>query len=232
MRARWAAFFERSLGMEADEADVVAYGLYVLALNSLSWGSLAALAALGGVLGPALWAGLVAASVRIFAGGAHAGSPARCLLISALTLVGLSLGAQRAAAWPAGVGAGAVLAAAAMIGGGAACVAPADLEMVGRLALAGGLGALFLLVQGYEWARLVHFGLTVSSGTYGATFYTLIGAHAVHVLAALLWLAVSAGLLARGRLAGRRPAALRACALYWHFVVALWPVLYVSVYLL
>ncbi len=103
---------------------------------------------------------------------------------------------------------------------------------VRRFAAAAGLGALFLLVQGYEWIRLVHFGLTMASGVYGATFYTLIGAHALHVLAALGWLGVTVALLARGRLAGRRPAPLRACALYWHFVVALWPILYVSVYLL
>lgn len=100
-----------------------------------------------------------------------------------------------------------------------------------RLGLAAALGALFLVIQGSEWVRLVQFGLTVSSGPYGATFYTLIGAHALHVLGALAWLAA---VLARTPGAGRvRPtAALRACALYWHFVVALWPVLYVTVYLL
>ncbi|HXG04874.1 MAG TPA: cytochrome c oxidase subunit 3 [Candidatus Binatia bacterium] len=103
---------------------------------------------------------------------------------------------------------------------------------VRRLTLTAGLGAFFLVAQGVEWARLLHFGLTMSSGTYGATFYTLIGAHAVHVLGALIWLAVTTRRLARGRLLGPRPAALRACAFYWHFVVALWPVLYVSIYLL
>jgi heme/copper-type cytochrome/quinol oxidase subunit 3 len=91
------------------------------------------------------------------------------------------------------------------------------------------LGALFLLVQGYEWIRLVSFGLTVSSGLYGATFYTLIGAHAAHVLVALAWLGAIVALVRRGRLADLAP--LSACAAYWTFVVALWPVLYVSVYL-
>jgi heme/copper-type cytochrome/quinol oxidase subunit 3 len=129
------------------------------------------------------------------------------------------------------------------------------------LGLAAGLGGLFLAIQGYEWARLVHFGLTVSSGAYGGAFYTLIGAHALHVLGALVWLLVSLWMLVTGRLdrphwaegqreaggsrpdtgrrhgdapraeAARRLGALHACALYWHFVVALWPVLYVSVYL-
>jgi heme/copper-type cytochrome/quinol oxidase subunit 3 len=100
------------------------------------------------------------------------------------------------------------------------------------LALTAGLGGVFLTVQGYEWFRLVGFGLTVGSGIYGATFYTLIGAHAAHVMAALAWLAVTLTLAARGRFADARGGAVTACAMYWHFVVLLWPILYVAVYLL
>ena len=103
---------------------------------------------------------------------------------------------------------------------------------VRHLSLTAALGGLFLAVQGYEWLRLVGFGLTVSSGAYGTTFYTLIGAHAAHVVAALAWLGLTLALAARGRFAGPRAAAVTACALYWHFVVLLWPILYVSVYLL
>jgi heme/copper-type cytochrome/quinol oxidase subunit 3 len=105
-------------------------------------------------------------------------------------------------------------------------------RFLGGLAVTAALGAAFLAVQGYEWFRLIGFGLTVSSGTYGATFYTLIGAHAAHVVAALVWLGCTVMLASRGRFAGRRAAAVTACAMYWHFVVALWPILYVSVYLL
>ena len=104
--------------------------------------------------------------------------------------------------------------------------------LVERLAGAAALGALFLAVQGYEWARLIHYGLTVTSGAYGATFYTLIGIHAAHVLGALVWLAVALVLATRGRFAGGRITMLRACATYWHFVVGLWPILYVAVYLI
>jgi cytochrome c oxidase subunit 3 len=104
--------------------------------------------------------------------------------------------------------------------------------LVRRLLVAAGLGTAFLLVQGYEWVRLVGFGLTVSSGAYGGTFYTLIGTHAAHVLAAVVWVGVTVVLAARGRFADGRTAPLRACAIYWHFVVALWPILYVTVYLI
>jgi cytochrome c oxidase subunit III len=104
--------------------------------------------------------------------------------------------------------------------------------LVERLATVAGLGGLFLAVQGYEWARLIHYGLTVTSGAYGATFYTLIGAHGAHVLGALVWLTVTLALAARGRFADGRMTGLRACATYWHFVVGLWPILYVTVYLI
>jgi cytochrome c oxidase subunit III len=100
------------------------------------------------------------------------------------------------------------------------------------LQLAAALGALFLAVQGYEWVRLVRFGLTTSSGAYGTTFYTLIGAHAAHVVAALVWLGVMLLSMRRGVLSTGTAAWLAACAMYWHFVVALWPILYVTVYLL
>ena len=103
--------------------------------------------------------------------------------------------------------------------------------LVRRLLATAALGAVFLLVQGYEWTRLVSFGLTLSSGVYGATFYTLIGAHAAHVVGALVWLAAVLALAARGRFVDGAAGPLRACAMYWHFVVALWPILYVAVYL-
>ena len=103
--------------------------------------------------------------------------------------------------------------------------------LVQRLLVAAGLGVAFLAVQGYEWVRLVGFGLTLSSGAYGGTFYTLIGTHAAHVVAAVIWVAATVLLAARGRFADGRTGPLRACAIYWHFVVALWPILYVAVYL-
>jgi cytochrome c oxidase subunit III len=94
------------------------------------------------------------------------------------------------------------------------------------------LGGIFLCVQGYEWVQLVRFGLTMSSSTYGTTFYTLIGTHALHVAGALIWLLALLGLTAAGRVSRERGTIVRGCALYWHFVVGLWPILFVTVYLL
>jgi heme/copper-type cytochrome/quinol oxidase subunit 3 len=107
-----------------------------------------------------------------------------------------------------------------------------DAGLARWLAVGAGLGGLFLAVQGWEWARLIAFGFTASSGLYGAAFYALVGAHSAHVLAAMAWLVLTVAWARRGRFTHGPAAALHACALYWHFVVAVWPLLYVSVYLL
>ena len=93
------------------------------------------------------------------------------------------------------------------------------------------LGTLFIVIQGVEWVRLLHFGLTATSNVYGALFYTLIGLHAIHVVAALTALAVIAVKTARGRYCAAHHAGLLAIRLFWWFVVGIWPVLYVLVYL-
>ena len=99
------------------------------------------------------------------------------------------------------------------------------------LALTIALGGVFLLIQGYEWARLIHFGLTVSSSIYGGLFYTLIGFHAFHVAGALAWLIVVFVRATRGHFSRQKNTGLQVCAMYWTFVVALWPILYGLVYL-
>jgi heme/copper-type cytochrome/quinol oxidase subunit 3 len=93
------------------------------------------------------------------------------------------------------------------------------------------LGTAFLAIQGSEWIKLVHFGLTVSSSVYGGLFYTLIGAHGVHVLGALVWLVAVYAQTRAGRYSSKNYNGLQICGMYWTFVVALWPLLYGLVYL-
>ena len=96
----------------------------------------------------------------------------------------------------------------------------------------GALGTLFLVVQGSEWVRLVGHGLTISTGMYGATFYTLIGCHGVHVLAAVAWLLIVLARAQRSRFAGGIRVPLELCSIYWFYVVGLWAALFPLVYLL
>jgi cytochrome c oxidase subunit 3 len=90
------------------------------------------------------------------------------------------------------------------------------------------LGATFVLIQGFEWVRLIGYGLTMTSSSYGSFFYLLVGAHALHVTAALLALAWGYRRLVAAELRGEGFQALR---VFWYFVVGLWPVLYALVYL-
>ncbi|ETW96946.1 MAG: hypothetical protein ETSY1_24615 [Candidatus Entotheonella factor] len=93
------------------------------------------------------------------------------------------------------------------------------------------LGVVFLGIQGYEWTKLIRVGLTLSSGVYGATFYILIGTHALHVLGAVIWLAVVWWRARKGHYRPGRDVGMAVCGMYWFYVVGLWPVLYWLVYL-
>lgn len=98
------------------------------------------------------------------------------------------------------------------------------------LAITGLLGITFLLVQGSEWAQLIRHGLTLSAGMYGATFFTLIGTHALHVVGAVVWLGLIVWWARRGEFAGGKDGAVEACAIYWIFVCVLWLALFALVY--
>jgi len=104
-------------------------------------------------------------------------------------------------------------------------------QLIRLLATTAALGGIFLAIQGFEWIRLIHFGLTVSSSVYGGLFYTLIGFHGLHVLAALIWLLTVFALTQQGRFSKEHHVGLQTCCMYWTFVVGLWPVLYGLIYL-
>jgi cytochrome c oxidase subunit 3 len=95
------------------------------------------------------------------------------------------------------------------------------------LALGIALGTLFVGFPGVEWLGLIREGLTLTSSTHGAFFYLIVGVHALHAIAALAALARCGVRLRRGVLA---QSSLTATALFWYFVVGVWPVIYFQVY--
>ena len=92
------------------------------------------------------------------------------------------------------------------------------------------LGAIFLVGQGSEYARLLSQGIGPGSALFGTTFFTLTGLHGLHVLAGLVALAA---LFTANRRRARavRAVAWEAVGLYWHFVDAVWVVVFSVVYL-
>jgi len=90
------------------------------------------------------------------------------------------------------------------------------------------LGALFVVLQGREWVKLLAQGLTLTSSPIGSYFYLIVGAHALHAVVALAYLGLCWIWLRTGRLTASR---FSAAQLFWYFVVLLWPAIYLKVYL-
>ena len=89
------------------------------------------------------------------------------------------------------------------------------------------LGTFFVAFQGVEWLGLIREGLTLTSSTHGAFFYLIVGVHGLHAIASLAALASGEIRLRRGVLP---QSSFTAAALFWYFVVGVWPVIYFQVY--
>src|SRR5258706_15277115 len=95
------------------------------------------------------------------------------------------------------------------------------------------LGALFLYGTGQEWHRLIYeHGLTISTNLFGTTYYSLVGLHAFHVTAGLIMLSIVLLSGLSGRLWPEQAARIEVLSLYWHFVDAVWIVVFTVVYVL
>lgn len=95
------------------------------------------------------------------------------------------------------------------------------------LLITAAMGAAFVAVQLREWSNK-DFSITDSS--YGSVYYTLTGFHLAHVVVGIITLLVLAWWGSQGRLA-RGGLHLSLGRLYWHFVDAIWLVLFLSLYL-
>jgi len=87
------------------------------------------------------------------------------------------------------------------------------------------LGAIFLAGQAYEYASLLRHDVTISRDLFGTTFFTLTGFHGLHVFIGLVLLGVLCVLGRRGK------SAMPSIGLYWHFVDAVWVVIFSLVYI-
>jgi heme/copper-type cytochrome/quinol oxidase subunit 3 len=93
------------------------------------------------------------------------------------------------------------------------------------------LGAVFIFGQSLEYAELIAKSVTPARNLFAATFFTLTGFHGLHVLCGLIALA-SLLFLAFGRSFGQKQiSGLGAISIYWHFVDAVWIVIFSLVYL-
>jgi cytochrome c oxidase subunit III len=93
------------------------------------------------------------------------------------------------------------------------------------------LGGLFLYGTAMEWHRLIYErGLTISTNLFGTTYYSLVGLHAFHVTAGLIMLSLVAIFGFIGRIGVSQSDRVAVLSMYWHFVDAVWVVVFTVVY--
>jgi cytochrome c oxidase subunit III len=95
------------------------------------------------------------------------------------------------------------------------------------------LGLVFIVGTGIEWHKLIYEdGLTISTNLFGTTFYSLVGLHATHVVVGLIGLLIIFLFTLTGHVRPEHSERIQVFALYWHFVDAVWVVVFTVVYIL
>jgi len=96
-----------------------------------------------------------------------------------------------------------------------------------------GLALFFLASTALEWRRLIYQkGLTISTNLFGTTFYSLVGLHATHVIVGVILLTLVFVFSVRGYLTRAHRERVEMITWYWHFVDAVWVVVFTVVYVI
>lgn len=104
-------------------------------------------------------------------------------------------------------------------------------QMIIGLAITICLGFIFEFFQVHEYIKAyTEFGLTLGSGIYGSTFFTLTGLHAMHVTIGAIMLTIILIRCLKGHFLPEHHFAFEAVSWYWHFVDVVWLFLFVFVY--
>lgn len=90
------------------------------------------------------------------------------------------------------------------------------------------LGIIFLVIQGVEYS---HKQFALQTNAYSGLFFTITGLHGAHVFVGLLLNLVVQIWAWRGWFTAERHLAVTNAATYWHFVDAVWLVVFFSLYI-
>ena len=94
------------------------------------------------------------------------------------------------------------------------------------LAITTALALTFLAAQAWNWWGLIRLNLTAASNLYAFTFFMLTGLHAAHVVGGVVLMAIVLARSVRGRYGRDDHAGVTYAAMYWHFLDAIWVVLF------
>lgn len=93
------------------------------------------------------------------------------------------------------------------------------------------LGATFLYGTAADWHTLIYRDhLTIHTNLFGTTYYSLVGLHASHVVVGLIMMLVVAIFAFTKHLLPEHAYRVKVLAMYWHFVDAVWVVVFTVVY--
>lgn len=93
------------------------------------------------------------------------------------------------------------------------------------------LGMIFLYGTAIEWHKLIYDDhLTISTNLFGTCYYSLVGLHASHVVVGLIMMLVTVAFAFTRHLRPEHAYRVKVLALYWHFVDAVWIVVFTVVY--
>jgi cytochrome c oxidase subunit 3 len=96
------------------------------------------------------------------------------------------------------------------------------------LSLTLSIGLIFVAGQVLEFTRS---GMKITDQAFGGVFFTLMGFHAVHVIAGVVMLVLLLWRTFQGDFTARRYIAIQVGAWFWYFIVAVWVVLFSALYL-
>jgi len=95
------------------------------------------------------------------------------------------------------------------------------------------MGAIFVAGQAFEYAELVHEGLTIPASSYGTVFYLATGFHGLHVIGGLVaFLFVLGRTLIARKFTHEQAVTAIVVSYYWHFVDVVWVGLFATIYLI
>ena len=95
------------------------------------------------------------------------------------------------------------------------------------------MGAIFVAGQAFEYAELMHEGLTIPASSYGTVFYLATGFHGLHVVGGLVaFLFVLGRTLIARKFTHEQAVTAIVVSYYWHFVDVVWVGLFATIYLI
>ena len=104
-------------------------------------------------------------------------------------------------------------------------------QVLGWFGLTFILGLIFLSLELYEFAELIHEGHTIGTNAFFSSFFTLVGTHGLHIISGLLWMGVTLAYVYKRGLTPHLLRKLTLLSLFWHFLDIVWIFIFTFLYL-